>query len=302
MLAVQQTYPERPPPIGALMLGALLMGGGAVILFVTRWRRGFHPAGISAGAGLAVAGAALVGAVHLGDWHVLVLVALVFVWPASKLYRGRRTPTPRRTVLSPPPPVARTGPQGAWQPEPPAWRPPATPTTFTWPARTMSYRLRAVLGAILALLIIGARYSLWNHHASTSTQQTIALAFADAIVAFEHDSHRPPLLGTPDWPVPLNGPVSPTGHAYLARIPEAAVGYTIWQTRSRSGSFPSPESAEVPVIAPPANRVIQYVPYGRTWDFDTESYGYEGYLVLVKPGDAARYAEASGDPPTVRLP
>jgi hypothetical protein len=173
--------------------------------------------------------------------------------------------------------------------------------------RTVDARRRPLLFVGALLVVMAVRFAthgslLSGHHASTSTQQTIALAYADAIVAFEHDSHRPPLLGTPDWPVPLNGPVSPTGHAYLARIPEAADGYTVWQTRSRSGSFPSPESAEVPVIAPPANRVIQYVPYGRTWDFETESYGYEGYLVLVKPGDAARYAEASGDPPTVRLP
>jgi hypothetical protein len=111
-----------------------------------------------------------------------------------------------------------------------------------------------------------------------------ARAYAEAIVAFEHDNGgRPPLLNSHDWPEKLAGPVDVNGVPYLTKIPGYVKDhpFDVIQTRSRSGSFPSPESASIEISSTTSDYVIQYVPYGRTFSLKAQNYVYEGYLLLI---------------------
>jgi hypothetical protein len=172
--------------------------------------------------------------------------------------------------------------------------PPATPRRDPpWGRRIL------VVGVVLALAAAGIYARLARPRSAQMSQSDIAVAYAGAVVAFEHDhAGRPPLLSTNDWPDKLAGPVNASAAPYLSEIPRyvAAHPFDVIQTRSRSGSFPSPQSLSVPVTSTTSEWVIQYVPYGRTFDLDKEAYVYEGYLVLVDLPLAAKRTGSAFDP------
>src|SRR4051794_17462039 len=176
LLAVQ-TYPEQPSSLGRLMVGTLLIVAGVIILHIARFRRGIHPATLSIGAAIALAGVLVGGLLHTHDWHLLWLVAAVLIWPASKLLRGRRPPGLRLPPLAPPRPTGQAGASPVWdRPEGPSVV--FTPPTGTGgpPATLKRSRGRQALVVVVAsVAVLGVRVatgSVWlPHHTSTATQQ-----------------------------------------------------------------------------------------------------------------------------------
>jgi hypothetical protein len=336
-----QTFPG-PSVANVMLATLLFTVAGIwlLVLRIRSWSGRDRPLSWAGCALLALVGLALMGQLQL-SWTVVFFVGMLAVGVVASVRTHRRRrpqrpaapvepspthewtpwvpPAPQQTVATPATPPTSGGWQSEWAAPPappvatvaptaatPAWAPAAPPAAQVRDANPSP--LRVMGGLVLVAGYIAIRVWIWNDfgffghsHPSLETPKTIALDYSSAIVAFEHDFHRPPLLDTTDWPVPLTGPVSASGQPYLAVTPPDATRYVFWQTGSRSGQFVSAEGSRVPVITPPGDHVVQYVPYGRTWNPATSSYGYEGYLVLVRP-DAGHEVEASGDPPTVRVP
>jgi hypothetical protein len=172
------------------------------------------------------------------------------------------------------------------------------------------WTLKRILVIAAACAFLAWRFEYFYrlvHPSSPKGPGDVALAYAGAVVAFQHAHGRPPLLGPPDWPSKLGGPVDDAFRPYLASTPGYVLKhpFDVIQTRSRSGAFPSPASEAIQVTSTSHDWVIQYVPFGRTFSFKLEDYAYNGYLVLVttpytlRDGTDGHHCEAWSDPPKV---
>jgi len=163
------------------------------------------------------------------------------------------------------------------------------PTPSSAPARKVRTGRVVLAVAIAVAAMIALAVVVGFVRSRPAPNRGIALAYARAIVAFEHERGRPPLLGTEDWPVAAAGPVDRHGKPYLKRIP-SAIGrehYVFWQIRGDS----RPSDPSFRVIQPPAGtHIVTYEPYGFADDRVTRSYN-----LSVSP---APICGALGDPPT----
>ena len=186
---------------------------------------------------------------------------------------------------------------------PAAVSPLATPTLRTPHSgrmrRYLIRRLMFALGPLLVFTLVGGYFILQNQAEKPEGDLSgSARAYAEAIVAFEHDhGGRPPLLNSADWPNRLQGPVDDRQAPYLKTIPKYVQSHSfdVIQTRSSSGFYPSVEAGLVQVTSTTSPYYLQYVPYG----------SYQGYLLIAEIPDQHHgnddiwldhQCEALGDP------
>lgn len=180
--------------------------------------------------------------------------------------------------------------------------PRATPSLRTphsgWIRRYLIRRLMFALGSSLVFALVGGYFILQNQAAKPESDLSgSARAYAEAIVAFEHDHDgRPPLLNSADWPNRLQGPVDDRQAPYLKTIPKYVQSHSfdVIQTRNNSGYYPTVESGSIQVTSTTSPYYLQYVPYA-----------YQGYLLLAEIPDQHHgnddfwldhHCEARGDP------
>ena len=158
----------------------------------------------------------------------------------------------------------------------------------------VAYLQRRLVFACIAVVLSGGYYLLHHHGATTSTKSgskvaQTAVAYAQAVVAFEHTYHRLPMLGTGDWPVPGEGPVV-AGRPAMTDVPPLGTNLPVVQTVSRGGYQRS--------LGPTG--YINYMTDARTYDLQKHAYVYEGYIVRVEnhglDPSSPLYCEAYGDP------
>ncbi len=167
---------------------------------------------------------------------------------------------------------------------PPAYSPRIKKPSSSRVRRYLIRRAKFMAAGLVLSLVAG--YFIFQHRiaAREGDLKNSAKAYAEAIVAYEHDhSGEPPLLNTSEWPDRLKGPVNGQHLPYLAQIPKYVQEhpFDLIQTRSRSGFNPSPESGAIEETSTTSQYYLQYVPYGRTYDLQNGGYSYQGYLVLI---------------------
>jgi len=148
---------------------------------------------------------------------------------------------------------------------------------------------RLIIGLIAIIVSMAVVFPQTNENNTLETElSSSARAYAEAIVAFQHDHNRTPLIGTKDWPNALNGPLDYNGTPYMKAVPKFVSNH--W--------FQVVVRAEL-AGSPIDGYYIVYIPPRRTFSPKTGAYVYQGYLLRIEVPywwSDSHDCQASGDP------